>query len=186
MSCGRTGPKWRCMAMMHSATFGLLPQDLDTVRSVGWPQAAYQSILESDVKPSVWQLKLWKKGNLIQAQQKIFNRMALKEKSQVFAVPSLNLDLCLIEMLWWDLWYINKCLCTSMIRSHAVKKRRPKSEYIYIHFKVTVDALSLLPDYLYFHWTVNLHPKCKPELNKLCQSLNIKHYNSFSIAARVN
>lgn len=73
-----------------------------------------------------------------------------------------------------------------MIRNNAVKKRRPKSEYIYIHFKVTVDALSLLPHYLYFHWIVNLQPNCKPEMNKLCQSLNIKDYNSFSIAGPVN
>ena len=76
MSFGQTRPKWRCLVIMHSSTSGEnqtchtncqarwwraddlgLFWDLGTLQST-MNSSVYQSILESNVRPSVWQLKL--------------------------------------------------------------------------------------------------------------------------------
>ena len=87
--------------------FGLVlqPQDLGTLQSMSPP---WTSILESNVRPSVWQLLLGKiGGQTLQwsqwAQQHISNRMSEREKSKVSKWFCQSPDFNMIEMQWWDI-----------------------------------------------------------------------------------
>jgi len=81
--------------------------------------SVYQSILESNVRPSVWQLKLgW---NWVINRTMIPNTNRKQKESRCSRCSSQSPDLKVIEMLWWDL---KRAVHKPMVQTKATLQRR--------------------------------------------------------------